>query len=46
MDGGRLALAAPTTARVIAANTPLPPQATPFYRHGTGMPLDEDPSAA
>jgi choline dehydrogenase len=30
-------------ADLIAGNTPLPPQATPFYRHGTGMPLD-DPS--
>jgi choline dehydrogenase len=33
-------------ADLIAGNTPLPPQTTPFYRHGTGMPLDEDPSAA
>jgi len=30
-------------ADLIAGNTPLPPQPTPFYRHGTGMPLD-DPS--
>jgi choline dehydrogenase len=33
-------------ADLIAGNTPLPPQTRPFYRHGTGMPLDEDPSAA
>src|SRR5262249_31097603 len=32
-------------ADLIAGNTPLPPQPTPFYRHGTGMPL-EDPSVA
>jgi choline dehydrogenase len=30
-------------ADLIAGNTPIPPQTTPFYRHGTGMPLD-DPS--
>ncbi|HEY7131918.1 MAG TPA: choline dehydrogenase [Candidatus Limnocylindrales bacterium] len=30
-------------ADLIAGNTPLPPQTTPFYRHGAGMPL-EDPS--
>ena len=32
-------------ADLIAGNTPLPPQTTPFYRHGTGMPLD-DPNGA
>jgi choline dehydrogenase len=32
-------------ADLIAGNTPLPPQPTPFYRHGTGMPLD-DPNGA
>jgi choline dehydrogenase len=32
-------------ADLIAANAPLPPQTTPFYRHGAGMPLD-DPSVA
>jgi choline dehydrogenase len=32
-------------ADLIAGNTPLPPQTTPFYRHGTGMPLD-DPSVS
>jgi choline dehydrogenase len=32
-------------ADLIAGNTPLPPQTTPFYRHGTGMPLS-DPSTA
>ena len=31
-------------ADLIAGNTPLPPQTTPFYRHGT-MPL-EDPGRA
>jgi len=30
-------------ADLIAGNEPLPPQTTPFYRHGAGMPLD-DPS--
>jgi choline dehydrogenase len=30
-------------ADLIAGNTPLPPERIPFYRHGTGMPL-EDPS--
>ncbi|HET9613699.1 MAG TPA: GMC oxidoreductase, partial [Candidatus Limnocylindrales bacterium] len=28
-------------ADLIAGNTPLPPQPTPFYRHGSGMPLEE-----
>jgi choline dehydrogenase len=28
-------------ADLIAGNTPLPPQPTPFYRHGTGMPLED-----
>jgi choline dehydrogenase len=31
-------------ADLIAGNTPLSPQTTPFYRHGAGMPL-EDPLA-
>jgi choline dehydrogenase len=31
-------------ADLIAGNTPLSPQRTPFYRHGSGMPL-ADPSA-
>jgi choline dehydrogenase len=31
-------------ADLIAGNTPLEPQTTPFYRHGAGMPLD-DPAA-
>jgi choline dehydrogenase len=30
-------------ADLIAGNTPLPAEPIPFYRHGTGMPL-EDPS--
>jgi len=30
-------------ADLVAGNAPLEPQTTPFYRHGTGMPL-EDPS--
>jgi choline dehydrogenase len=28
-------------ADLIAGNTPPPPQTTPFYRHGMGMPLDD-----
>src|SRR4051794_18727074 len=32
-------------ADLIAGNTPLEPQTTPFYRHGAGMPL-EDPAVA
>jgi choline dehydrogenase len=30
-------------ADLVAGNSPLAPQTTPFYRHGAGMPL-EDPS--
>jgi choline dehydrogenase len=32
------------SADLIAGNTPLEPETTPFYRHGAGMPLD-DPAA-
>jgi choline dehydrogenase len=28
-------------ADLIVGNTPLPPQTTPYYRHGIAMPLEE-----
>ena len=34
-------MVAEKAADLIAGNTPLPPQTTPFYRHGAEMPLDD-----
>ena len=40
---GPVMMVAEKAADLIAGNTPLPPDARPFYRHGSGMPLIEPP---